>query len=569
MTLLVALFLFVTAPIQDTPAAMRAKGNELLEQSRYAEAEQLFAIWQRAHPGDADANYLLAVSRALQGKTDEAREGFLRVVTLDPRRADACFELAASYVKTSDHRRALDWAVRGLSLAPNDEYGLDVAGTAFYLNGSKDEALKCWNRLGRPHLTDIRIAGSGVTRQSVADEIGLAPGDLLSLREIQKARWRLAQHGYFRSVVFDPVPGDSPNEYSLQVTADARRGVGTWPELLLNTFADVNFRMLRFDYWNIGGSTASVSARWRWLATARWTEAQLNLPRLAHVPLYWTLAFDQRDEAWRLQPASVPFHLHTQAFTARMALPVRLPYFSMTAGLEGRRRTFTPDVSFASPESGGTWTGPLSDRAAGGVAWLRAEPRLVLPVERLTTSWLLRGQLRGAIEGGWTSIAGDRTALSRGSLSAEARVDRTVGGVSEQSVALGVHGGWLSSRGLVEDHFVLGIGPDADFPLRAHPYLGDGHPGVAPLASRFTLCNLTGTTDLFKWGWFKLGAQAFADTAWLQQDYPGQGLPKSIFDTGVGLDFGSALLGGGKITVAWGHDWQGHRNVVYVGTTLR
>ena len=552
---------------QDT---FRERGNELLRQSRYAEAEEVFTNWTRARPNDPDAHYLLALSRALQGKTAEARDGFLSVLALDPRRADACFEMAATFVKAGDYDQAIAWSLRGLKLAPADEYGLDLAGTAYYLVGAKDEALRRWNQIKRPHLTELRIVTNGsVARQIVADEIGLGPGDLLSWKEIQKARWRLAQHDYFRSVVFDPVPGPTPDEYSLEVTANARRGIGSPWEMLFNTLGEISFRTLRFDYWNIGGSSLTLSARWRWVPTARWLQARVNIPRLMHLPLYAAITFDCRDEAWTLSPAAARFNLRTQELGVRVAIPVRLPSLSLAASVVARQRAFRPDTS-ADPATGlgGPVSFPPQADRAGGAVWLRATPRLVFPAYRLTAGWSIRGTVRGGVESGWARGSAS-TGQFRVSLSPEIRAERTAGGLRKQVVTVGVHAGMLSREGLAEDHFVLGVGPDADYPLRAHPYLRDGRPGSAPLAGRFVLGNLTATTDVFRWGWFKVGVVGFADCAWIQRGYAGQGLPKRVVDAGAGLELSSTLFGSGLVTVVWGRDWQGRRNVVYVGTALR
>ena len=542
----------------------RERGSELMRQSRYAEAEEVFWTWTRVLPNDPDAHYLLALTRALQGKTAEAREGFVRVLALDPRRADACFELAATYVKAGDADEAIRWALRGLRLEPADPYGLDVAGTAYYLAGAKDEALRRWNQIGRPHLTELRILTDGsVARQTIADEIDLGPGDLLSWKEVQKARWRLAQHDYFRSVVFNPVPGATPDEYSLEVAADARRGVGSPWEMLFNSVSEISFRTLRFDYWNVGGSSVTLSARWRWVPAARWLQARASIPRLRQLPLYATVTFDRRDEAWTLAPGDARFDLRTQELGVRAAIPVRLPSLSVAASVIGRQRAFRPDTGAAPP----AWLPPQADRA-GGAVWLRAAPRFVLPAYRLTAGWSLRGAVRAGVESGWAKGSAG-TALVRASLSPEMRAERTVGGSRRQVFTASVHAGVLSRDGLVEDHFVLGVGPDAEYPLRAHPYLRDGRPGSAPLAGRFLLGNFTASTDVFRWGWFRVGAVGFADCAWIERGYPGQGLRRQIVDVGAGVELSSAWFGSGLVTVIWGRDWYGRRNVVYVGTSLR
>ena len=106
------------------------------------EAEAVFRIWTTADGQNPDAFYDLALSQALLGRTAEALEGFTRAWTLDNRRADACFEIAAAFLKMTDHVRALDWVKKGLSLQPRDAFGLELAGTIQFLGGATASALR-------------------------------------------------------------------------------------------------------------------------------------------------------------------------------------------------------------------------------------------------------------------------------------------------------------------------------------------------------------------------------------------------------------------------------------------
>jgi hypothetical protein len=116
---------------------------------------------------------------------------------------------------------------------------------------------------------------------------------------------------------------------------------------------------------------------------------------------------------------------------------------------------------------------------------------------------------------------------------------------------------------------VLGVGPDTDFALRAHPYLRNARPGSAPLAGEFLLANVTAAMDVATLKWFTVGAVAFADFARAPRLYAGQALPGTLLDLGIGVELGSALFASRRMTVAWGRDIKGRRNTFYVATSLR
>ena len=490
-------------------SAVRSDGEHamaLLRQSRFAEAEEVFAEWVDVDSHNPDAHYGLALTRARLGNQSAALEGFHKVLALDARRADAYFEIAALLLKDGDRAQALDWADRGLQVAPEDQYGLDVMGTAHYVSGARLEALRYWNRRSRPLLTETRIVVAGdVTRQAVADELSLSPGDLLSLTELEKARWRLAQHGNIRSVVFDPVPGPSHDQYALDVRVNARSGVGSAAELLTNTLADVGFRTWRFTYWNLARSGMTVSTRWRWVPTAQWAEMELDVPRPAHLPLYASVSYSRRDELWEL-PASRPgFLLRTHNVGLSFVIPMRPPHLSLTVGMSGRKRRFQTPLGDQPGDS--TPVNQLPDERVLRTVRFRAHPRVDLSRSGVPGGWDLHGHLEGAIELG-RSRGDTGFQDSRFSFSSELRLARTVGGARRQSLALGLHGGRLSPNGLVEDHFVLGVGPDSEFSLRAHPYLRNGRPGTAPLAAGFLLGNLTTGTDVSSWKGVTVGVLA-------------------------------------------------------------
>ena len=139
----------------------------------------------------------------------------------------------------------------------------------------------------------------------------------------------------------------------------------------------------------------------------------------------------------------------------------------------------------------------------------------------------------------------------------------------QTTVRLGLHTGRLTRAAALEDYFRLGIGPDADFQLRAHPLFRNGQFGSTPLASEFKLGNLTVGQDLLNSRYLHLGVVGFCDIAQLPRIYPGQRLSKSPLDAGVGLEFGILGSLGPRFTLTYGHDFREHRRAIYLAASLR
>jgi len=390
--ILIGILLFCFLPTlvssQEQAEKITARGNELLSESRFEEAEALFEGWAAGNPQNPDAHFYLALSRALQNKLEEALSGFRRVVELDSRRADAHFEIAGVLLRRKDYREALGWAARGLRLDPESEYGLDLAGSLSFLLGSKLEALDYWNRLDHPHLTEMTIISGPLNRYRIVEEIDLNPGELISPAELDKASWRLGQHDYIRRVEFSPVPGPSPDEYALEVRVDSRSGFGSPWELIFHSLGEIAFDTLRVSYWNFLNSGTTFHAPFRWSRDARWFQFQIDSPRPLHYPLYVTTSYDWRDESWVFEPeAQDPsFRLRTHELGTSLLFPIRAPRFAADLDISYRWRDFDDGMSGAN-----NLQRPYD--ASSGVLWLGTSPALNIYRKSTSIGWVPRSDL--------------------------------------------------------------------------------------------------------------------------------------------------------------------------------
>ncbi len=77
---------------------------------------------------------------------------------------------------------------------PNDSYALDVLGASLFMQDDQVGALRAWNRIDKPRVNLVRIAGVRHTRhQTVADVLDIQPNMLLTAETLEHARRRLEE----------------------------------------------------------------------------------------------------------------------------------------------------------------------------------------------------------------------------------------------------------------------------------------------------------------------------------------------------------------------------------------
>jgi hypothetical protein len=416
----------------------------------------------------------------------------------------------------------------------------------------------------------LRIQSANpINRQIIADEIDLKPNALLSYSVLQKSQWRLQQHRYIRSVVFQPIPGAQPDQYDLEVQIDSRKGFGPPLEIIANALSGIGFHTYRISYANLGKTGITLDAPMRFKSSARLAQFEISIPRPAHLDLYASARYAWRDEDWDFtgvrKEADPLYRIRMHEITASVLQPIKVPKILITTSMTFRRRRMeyqNPAVS----------TGVGTDVRAGDnwkwISWLRFSPTIGLWDHQSLTHWRCESQLKMGIDFGWSKDALAQNPL-RFSGSWEGRLEGISNHGLRRSIRWGVHAGTMTGTAFLEDHFVLGVGPEVRYPLRAHPLLREGMLGSTPLASEFLLGNLTASHDVYSWKAFALGFTAFADSARLSRLYPDQKLPSRALDVGIGIEFGAKANSSYRFALTYARDLKLRRNVVYFSTVLR
>jgi tetratricopeptide (TPR) repeat protein len=132
----------LTAPLQ------MSKANFLLKTGRKEDAHALYAAITAREPDNLNAALGLAAALGQLGRHGEAFTRLERARARHPKSAPLCHQLAVTALEAREPLRAAAMAEQAIALAPLDQYGLALLGSAWRMLGDeRDEELNAYNEL--------------------------------------------------------------------------------------------------------------------------------------------------------------------------------------------------------------------------------------------------------------------------------------------------------------------------------------------------------------------------------------------------------------------------------------
>jgi len=234
-----------------------------------------------------------AIARGDSDRT--AAERSLKVATtLCPDNPAAARELAALHFQDSKWTSAERYAHRAVELKPEDRHAWNLLAQSRYFSGEVRAALRSWNEIQRPVVTDIEIHNSKRTDpQVIADLLGIERGELLTNDKFIRAVRRLHEL---------PVSFDTRVKYSAREDGTAKVDVyiderdvlplGPIPITAVGV-GGLAFQDLRFDIAGPTGAGEDITFSWGW--ERNWRHLRLGLdipapgrlPGLASIEAFW------------------------------------------------------------------------------------------------------------------------------------------------------------------------------------------------------------------------------------------------------------------------------------------
>lgn len=514
-------------------------GQQAYDEGRYEDAARLLSEAMASGPS-YEGLLTLGLARGRLEQLSEAQQAFDRAVALDPGRPEAFVERGGLRFLEKKYDQAVSDLSRALEIR-DDEYARDLLAASLHLAGRPEQALAEWNRLGRPILGSVTLAGLQHTRDSVARrELSLRPGEVLDLDQLRESRLRLQQVGVFDRVTLRPLPRGG-SEADLEVALTERHGLfGSKVGFLVSTAVGAVHGRVQLQYANLGGSGVSFGGQYRWQKNRPEASLSLSWPRPFGLPAYLGLAGVRGRQAYEVDGDAFERRYRGLELGTRHVLG---------AHTVGRIVARVRDRSFSEPRED-------------------APPGVLSGVELGLDRTLVEGHRQRLV----ASLTFFQAAEALGSvvsyprgvirLSSTTQLSRPDGSSLEPSVLaaqiLWARGG---SSMPIDDMFAAGGSPDMELPLRAHRQTPQGILGPTPLGQSLVLGNLEWRRRLLDRSPLQVGVVAFLDAGRIASG-PDPGVT-TLVDIGVGLRI--SLVGSGVLRIDYGHGLRDGRNAVFLG----
>src|SRR5882724_2666655 len=252
-------------PLSVGPEIARAK--ELLAQERWRE---IVSLAQSIPAPSAELNFYLGTALARLGRLEDARKAFHNGARLRPSDERFPLELAGVAFKQKLYPEVARYLHHALELTPSDSYANDFLGTVYFLQGNLDAALKYWNRVGKPQITEIRAEPTPRLDPVLLDRaFALSPASTLRLADLRTTQGRIDALGIFPRYQFDLRPRDD-GKFSLLFRNHEKNGWGQnkWEGLIL-LFRGLPWQSINPEFYNLRHRAINFLSMWRWDAEKR------------------------------------------------------------------------------------------------------------------------------------------------------------------------------------------------------------------------------------------------------------------------------------------------------------
>jgi hypothetical protein len=537
------------APAQPTDRS--APIDQLLAEGRWQEiVRRVGAMPVRS----ADLNYYYGVALAKLGRSEDARRVFLAGYHLQAHNKRFPIELAGVDFKQRRYGEAAKWLRRALRIDSSDAYANEFLATVYFLQGNLEAALKCWNRIAKPQIENVRIEPELHVDPVLLDRaFAFSPGSTLELRDFLTAKVRCHGLEIFSNYAFG-LDAREDGKFDLTFRAKERNGWGEnkW-EALLSLFRGIFQQTVYPEYFNVGRSAINITSLLRWDAQKRRLDASITGP-LAHSAKWrYGVGLDLRNENWDIRdsfagpaPLLAALNLRKEAVSAEIT-SFESGRWRWSTGFELSHRNFRNIVP------GSVLTLALLSQGYqlkhlvefNYQLWRVPESRFVSTSgvsSQTGRIWSQSGhsflKLQGWFAADWfPQSSGDDYDMQE-----HVRVGRTFGQVP------------------FDELFMLGLEHDNDLWLRAHIGTRDGRKGSAPLGSTYALFNWEIDKNLYKNGFLKVKLGPFLDTGKITDSSSGLGSRKWLWDTGVQAKVRALGVG---IIFSYGKDLRSGNNAFY------
>jgi tetratricopeptide (TPR) repeat protein len=525
--------------------------EQLFAQQRW---EQIVRDVESIPRPDAELNFYYGSALAQLGRWDDARRAFLAGHHLQPTDKRFPIELGGVAFKQRRYSEASAWLRRGLRLDPADSYANDFLGTIYFVEGNLEAALKYWNRIGKPHIEEIRLLEPLRVDPALLDRaFAFAPASPLRLPDLLSTEARIRGLEIFPTYQVQLLARED-RAFDVVFRAEERDGWGSnlWAALL-SSFRGVFYQTVYPEYFNWQGAARNITSLVRWDAQKRRLAATFSAPLEGNPRHRYHVGLDLRNENWSIRPSfQGPAPILGALNLRRESVDGGITSF--TSGRWGW--STGAELSHRDYRSVFPGSALIPDVMAQGYQlkhlaqlnhelWRVPDRRFVVASSVSSQAATIWSNPRHTFEKLQASLSGEWFPQMRGDdyrLQERVRAGRTFGQVP------------------FDELFMLGLERDNDLWLRAHIGTRDGRKGSAPLGRNYFLSNWDIDKNVYDSGLFAVKLSSFVDTGKITGSSAGLSSTKWLWDTGVQLKVRALGVG---ITLTYGRDLRSGNNAFY------
>lgn len=545
--------------IAQTAADALAEGRALYEKGEYAAAESHLQQALARGPATAELHFLIGMCRAFQGREAEAEAALSRAIEADPAFSDAHVELGGLYFKQRRYPESAKALRKALRLDPGNAYARDLLGTVYFVGGSRDRALTEWNRIGKPVLRDLIIDKDGIAHPDLLrEELAFRPGRLVRPAAFRESAARLDKAGGFSGVSFSLRPSpDLPDQADLWITGLEDRGLGpSAAAILIGGLRDVVHETVYIGLKNIAHRKLHLHGAYRWDPHQRMGALALRAARLFGTPFYYRFGYRERRDEWSFAAADglgedEDFFVSTRA--------VRLDVDHVLDDRISLDHHLAIERSSSRAVSGGMDRDPETRFVWGGDYRIRLAEA---PGSGLSADVGLSYDLARPFGSGAQAFARSVLTTTIAKTWRREKSPEQVGSLTGQ-----VRAGLSSAHTPFDAWFVLGVGPDVEYPLRAYRTTRDGRLGASPLGKSFMLMNIDYLRRIGRLSFVRIDGGVFLDAGRAFGAGPFAGPEGTPWRTDGGIRL-VARIAGVALEISYAHGLTENRQALYISSSI-
>ena len=531
--------------IQEKIAAIKT----LYESKRW---EEVVAATKDAPETPGDFGLYRGLALAHLERWDEAQKAFETSLARNPSDARLMVELGGLAYRKRAFTSAKAYLRRALAIEPADDYANNLLASIYFLEGNLEAALKYWNRIGKPRLSDLAFRPEPPLKPILLDDaFAFRRGSVWEREQYLTTSARLDHLDVYQAQRFD-LEAREDDTFDLVFGGMTKPGWRGSPWIAAaNLLSGLPYLTVYPEFPNIHGSATNWNSLVRWDDQKRRITSELGGPLKDNPAWRYRAYVDLLNENWNLTNTLLPATPGAAAVNLekgsagveiesvasgrwnwsvgpvysyrRMRNPVGLPaaaapFFAggSNLGLEGsisRALVRYPERRFT-----------IEGRASGEAGTFFNQP-----LGRYT-------KMNGDLDSHWLPKAhGD-----------------------DYETRVRVRSGGTFGDVPLDELYVLGFDRDTELWMRGHPGLLSGQKGNAPLGRQYVLTNSEVDKVVYRAPFVTFRVGPFLDSGKVYDPSGYFGAPEWMWDTGVQVRI--RVLGSFEFLLGYGKNLRSGKN---------